>query len=82
MKIQNAIKKIEKMTGEKVREKNGFYGIIKNGRELSFMKNGGDDSAICFRTRGLNDVDDSNSDYFAGVFWDNCSQAIRAINRK
>lgn len=81
MTISSAIKKIEKLTGKKVEEKNGCYRIIKNNRELSFLKNGLEDSAICFRTRGLNDLDDFNSDYCAGVFWENCSQAINAINR-
>jgi len=81
MTIQNAIKKIEKMTGEKVEEVYGHYRIIKNGRELSFFKNGDSDLAVCFRTRGLKDLDDSMSDYSAGVFWDNVTQAIKSINR-
>jgi len=82
MTIEKTIKKIERATGKKIESNNDvFYRIIKNGRELSFIKNGSEDSAICFRTRGLNDIDDSNSDYCAGVFWDNCAQAIRAINR-
>lgn len=81
MTIQNAIKKIEKLTGIKVEEQHGCYKIIKNGRELSFRQNGSEGSATCFRTRGLNDLDDVQSDYCAGVFWDNCAQAIKAINR-
>jgi len=82
MTIKNAIKKIEKITGIKVKKVNDIFIAVKNGRELSFIKNGGDSNeAICFRTRGLNDNDDILSDYCAGVFWDNATQGANALNR-
>lgn len=83
MTIKNAIKKIEKITGIKVKKVNDIFIAVKNGRELSFIKNGGDSNeAICFRTRGLNDNDDILSDYCAGVFWDNATQGANALNRQ
>ena len=77
MTIKNAIKKAERMIGEKVEEKNGEFIIKKNKKELSCIKSG--EEAMCFRTRGLNDHDNINTDYFAGVFWDNLTQAINSI---
>ena len=82
MKIQSAIKKVEKHLEVKVQKNGNEYFIRKDGRELSFIKNGGEsEEAICFRTRGLNDIDDVMSDYCAGVFWDNVTQAIRSFQR-
>ena len=81
MEIYNAIKKVEKLTGCKVKNYNGRYSIVKNGMELSFIKNGGESNqAICFKTRRINDMDDPMTDYCAGSFWDNLTQAIRYIN--
>lgn len=81
MNILNAIKKTEKLTGCKIIKKNGCYFVVKNNMELSFIKNGGDsDQAICFKTRRVNDNDDLMSDYHAGTFWDNLTQAINYIN--
>ena len=80
MTITNAIKKVEKHTGVKVQNNGHEYYIVKNGEELSFIQNGCSDSAICFRTRSVNDKDDFMTDYCAGVFHDNVTKAIRSIN--
>ena len=78
MKLTNAIKRLGKLT--KV-EKNGqfFYGEI-NSSLVEFAANGKideDTNITCIRVRRTNDNNDSMTDYFAGVWCDNLSQAIR-----
>jgi len=78
MKISNAIKKLEK---------NGFKvskdGIQHTGAKLGlsyiieFYQNGREDSIACIKVRHPADLDDSMTDYSAGTFCDNITQAIR-----
>jgi len=83
MKISNAIKKVERTLGKKVKEENGRFKVIYKDQELSFLANGGydekleDRNAICIRVRGLNDKDDSMTDYCAGSFYSNITNAIK-----
>lgn len=79
MKLENAIKKLEKV-GMKVNY-NGeqYFARAENGRrEIRFRANrGGSTSLTCIQVRGFDQMDDSQSDYFAGTWCDNLSQAIR-----
>jgi len=78
MKLKNAIKKLEKF-GE-VQVNGSEYSVVKDGREVSFMVNGrieDDLNIMCIRGRGVNDHDDSMTDYCAGVWYDNLTQATK-----
>jgi hypothetical protein len=44
---------------------------------IEFFKNGSEDSICCINVRHLRDHHDSQSDYCAGSFADNITQAIR-----
>lgn len=80
MKIENAIKKIEKNIG-KVKRNGSFYTVEKNGKELELCVNGGGLGTVAtIRVRGLNDEDDFMSDYHAGVYYENVTGAIRSMN--
>ena len=77
MKVQNAIKKLEK-AGFNVTKDGTRFSAQKNNDFVEFIQNGGgSETVICIRVRHVNDHDDSMSDYTAGVFCDNISQAIR-----
>jgi len=82
MKLVNAIKKLSKY-GE-VRVNGQEHSTIINGIEVSFMVNGRieDDYGItCINVRNINDENDSMTDYCAGTFCDNLTQAIRMALR-
>lgn len=75
MKTVNAIKKLEKAGAEiKVRD-NKFYTAFIGNDAIDFIDQDG--SAICIRIRSKNDHDDSMTDYSAGVYCDNLTQALR-----
>lgn len=81
MKVENAIKKLEK-NGFEVEEFKGRgndkYRGTRGDWVISFFRNGGDSGeAVNFRVRRKDDHDDIMSDYFAGSFTDNITQAIR-----
>jgi hypothetical protein len=79
MKLTSAIKKLEK-AGFKVQNNGCQYWVENETNELSFCKNGGDsDQAICFNVRRKTDVSDMMTDYHAGAFYPNLSQAMRAF---
>jgi len=80
MKLTNAIKKLKK-SGFMIEEKGVFVFSQKNDQEISFFKNGRDEDPqiTCIRVKRINDVDDSMTDYCAGVFCNNLSQAIRLV---
>ncbi len=78
MKVTNAIKKLEK-AGYTVKQ-NGHQFTAENGslRVIEFCKNGSDsDLVTCIRIRAKCDRDDVMTDYCAGTWCDNISQAIR-----
>ena len=79
MKVESAIKKVEKALGVKVHT-NGPQGYIFHcrGQVGSFRKSHSGD-ARGFHARGENDHSNSMVDYFAGSFYDNCAQMIHAI---
>lgn len=75
MTIENAVKKIKKITNLNPRIENRTYYFTGKKEELSFINQ--DNEITCIHRRGLNDISDINSDYFAGCFYDNISQALR-----
>ena len=78
MKVANATKKLIKAGFEVTN--NGRSISAKKGRHvINVTANGGDltDTVATVRVRAACDLDDSQSDYSAGVYCDNVSQAIR-----
>ena len=77
MTVANAVKKLAKsgfeVTGSDMRF-SGRSGL----RVVEFSRVGRDSDSIgCIKVRHVNDNDDSQSDYSAGVWCDNLSQAIK-----
>jgi len=82
MKLTLAIKKAEKVTGAKAIVNGQFYSFIFGEEVLSFAVNGrlDENSTItCIKTRRNWDMDDSMTDYSAGCFHDNLTQALKFI---
>lgn len=78
MKLENAIKKLSKH-GE-VKQNGGSFWAEVNNHVIQFMANGRIEEGrhiICLRVRNKKDHDDSMTDYCAGVWCDNMSQALR-----
>ncbi len=86
MKISNAIKKLEKVgfkvTNDEELRSQLFVARRENSTHVvEFMKNGGNsDQVTCIRVKRVNDQDDIMTDYFAGVWCDNITQAIRVAS--
>ena len=74
MQATNAIKKLTK-AGFQITQKGNRYWAQAGQNIISFFDQAG--SVICINVRSINDESDSQSDYSAGVFCDNLSQAIR-----
>ena len=78
MKLTNAIKRLAKH-GEVEQCGNQFWANIGNN-VVQFMANGKIDESTnitCIKVRDNKDEDDYMTDYFAGVWCDNLTQAIR-----
>jgi hypothetical protein len=77
MTVANAVKKLAKSGFEVTGSDMRFSG--RNGlRVVEFSRTGRDSDSIgCIKVRSVNDNDDSQSDYSAGVWCDNLSQAIK-----
>jgi hypothetical protein len=82
MKIQNAINKVQKITGANCLKSGQFYYFSFNGHVLSFAQNGTDDSITCIHTKRNNEKDDIMTDYFCGTFHDNITQAVKFIQNR
>lgn len=80
--LTNTIKKAEKITGQTVRVEGGFYCFDYKGYSISFFRNGTGDEATNFYTRCHGMQDDHQTDYFAGTFHDNVTQAFRFVERQ
>ena len=78
MKLESAIKKIEKRLGKGCVEISDRKAWVSHeGTILSFwVKNGGEDHCHGWHTRRHNDHSDLMTDYFAGTFHDNLTQAL------
>ena len=79
MTTEKAIAKIEKNLKVKVQKDGQLYSAIYKNEVLSFYQNGRSNEITCINTARVGDVSDSMTDYHAGVFHDNISQAIRFI---
>lgn len=82
MTLTNAIKKAEKATGQKATKQGQFYTFTLLGSTISFAQNGRSDQATNFYTKRVGPQDDITTDYFAGTFHDNLTQAIDFIKRR
>jgi len=87
MTIQNAIKKAEKFSGQKI-QKNAVnqYWVKYKGYYISFLQNGradenGNADATNFYVRREDMEDDHQTDYFAGSFWDNLTKCFKFVER-
>lgn len=77
MQVQNAIKKLEKAGFSVYNEGNVFRANKGGYDEVQFRKNGGDSSeVVCIEVRRIGAKDDVMTDYFAGTWCDNITQAI------
>tara|TARA_R110002153_G_scaffold100777_2_gene236814 strand:+ start:1434 stop:1676 length:243 start_codon:yes stop_codon:yes gene_type:complete len=77
MKITNAIKKLQKAGFEVINDGSRF-SASRESNIIEFIQNGGgSDQAICIRVMSADDQDDVMTDYSAGTYCDNISQAIR-----
>jgi len=78
MKLENAIKKIEKRLGKGCVDISDRKAWVEHeGTILSFwVKNGGEDHCHGWHTRRHNDHSDLMTDYFAGTFHNNLTQAL------
>jgi len=77
--IEYAKKKLGQL-GEVKENDHGQVWVKYKDYIVSFIKNG--DHASCYHTRRFNDHDDLQSDYHAGSYWDNISQAIRYVKKE
>jgi hypothetical protein len=78
MTTANAAKKLTK-AGFNVSEiRNGFYRASSDATKyvIEYFRNGGSDEITCINVRSLDDKHDSQSDYCAGVWANNITQAI------
>lgn len=83
MKVANAISKLSK-SGYAVETIKGVTGAVtgyvarkpSSKYHISFHRNGGTENVTCIRVMHCNDQDDIQTDYVAGVFAKNISQAI------
>ena len=83
MIVSNGIKKLSKY-GQVQHDKTGKYWIVKGRYEVSFRANGEDrpdQDIVCEHTQRVNEVEDSQSDYFPGSYWPNLTQALRYAER-
>jgi hypothetical protein len=74
MQVTNALKKLTK-AGFVVEQNDKYYSAQAGRDVIEFHQQDGE--IICIRVRSVNDQDDVMSDYSAGVFCDNLSQAIQ-----
>jgi hypothetical protein len=77
MTTTNAAKKLTK-AGFTVAEKNGLIQASKIGCKyvIEYFRNGGSQEVICINVRRYDDKHDSMTDYCAGVWANNITQAI------
>jgi hypothetical protein len=76
MQLVNAITKLNKL-GFKVINSGNRYKAKKDGLKYVIEFITQDELIMCIRARRENDLDDSQSDYSAGMWCNNLAQAIR-----
>jgi hypothetical protein len=85
MTLTKTIEKAEKISGSKIQKSGHLFFVDYKGYTVSFFPNGRLEDGVeatNFYTKRIDLKDDFNSDYFAGTFHDNISQAFRFIDRK
>jgi hypothetical protein len=85
MTLSKTIQKAEKLSQTKIIVYGNLHFVNYRGYRISFYPNGriaDDVEATNFYTKRDDLRDDYNSDYFAGTFHDNITQAFRFIDRK
>lgn len=82
MTIANATKKLNK-AGFTVNTVGNILQAVHASTQyvIEFFQNGREDSICCINVRHVSDHHDSQSDYCAGSFADNITQAIRRALR-
>jgi hypothetical protein len=79
MTITNAIKKLEKATGNKVTQKGIIYSVFTGFYVIEFLgQSNGNITCISICRKGLKSC--SLIDYFPETYCDNISQALRLAN--
>jgi len=73
--IKNALTKLNK-AGFEIEQTNVTINATRGHEAIQIRHNLGSDQIGTIRTRRISDHDDTQSDYFAGCFVDNISQAI------
>lgn len=84
MNIIKAIAKAEKLSGAKHRKNGQFFIVPYKGYTVEFACNGRFEptaEATNFYTKKVGVEDDLQSDYFAGTFHDNLTQAFKFLDR-
>lgn len=77
----NAIKMLSKY-GQVQKTECGRYWVYVGRYEVSFRLSGpSSDTITCESTRPIGELDDIQSDYFAGSYWKNLTQAVRYAER-
>jgi hypothetical protein len=79
MTLTKTIQKLEKL-GFKVESDGYRHWVVYNSDVIEFLSNGrpeDDRNVVCIRVRAVKDNDDSQSDYCAGVWCDNITQALK-----
>ena len=80
MKVKSVIRKIEKRLSIEISDwGNGCYEFRAMGYVGRFNTGYGD-KAAGFHVRSEDDHSDSMTDYFAGAFFNNCTQMLNAID--
>jgi hypothetical protein len=84
MEIFKTIKKAEKLSGKKIQKNsvNQFFVDYKN-YTISFFCNGRLEAgaeSTCFYTKKHGTHDDMTTDYFAGTFHENITQAFKFVD--
>jgi hypothetical protein len=79
MKMNNAIKKLNK-SGFNISEKNDIFFARKEGCKniIEFFRSGTSEIVGCIYCKDEDAQDDSMSDYWAGFFCKNITQAINS----
>jgi hypothetical protein len=81
MTAQNAAKKLIK-AGFTINDDEGSIRASKADCKyvIEYFRNGRSEEIVCINVRRPSDNHDSQSDYFAGIWADNITQAIRLAN--
>lgn len=83
MKLTNAIKKAEKLSGNKAVKNGHYYFVNYKNHSIQFCANGREEEGVeatGFYTKKNGTEDDLMTDYFAGTFHDNITKCFKFID--